>query len=106
MGVRAGVLRKLVTIVVVLAMIAAGAFFALQNKAPVPLDLLVYRFEPRSLALWVLSAFAIGGATGMLVSSVITLRQRAALRLTRRKLDKARAELHRASPDDTPAAAP
>ena len=88
-------LRNLLTIAVALATIAAGVLFALQNKSPVPLDMLVYTFEPQSLALWVLGSFAIGGVLGMLVSSAILVRTRAALGSSRRQLDKARAELGR-----------
>ncbi len=83
-------LRNILTIVVLLAMLAVGVLFALQNKVPVPLDLLVYTFQPQSLALWVLGAFAIGGVCGMLVSSALLLSTRAALGSARRQLEKAR----------------
>ena len=86
-------LRNLITVLVLIAMVAVGVLFALQNKAPVPLDLLVYTFEPQSLALWILSAFAVGGVLGMLVSSALLLRTRAALASSRRQLDKARQQL-------------
>ena len=86
-------LRKLISIALVLAMAAVGVLFALQNEAPVPLDMLVYTFEPRSLALWVLSAFAIGGVLGMLLSSGILLRQRASLSKANRQLVRTRAEV-------------
>ena len=86
-------LRKLIAVVVVLAMLAVGILFALQNKAPVPLDLLVYTFEPRSLALWVLGAFALGGVLGILTATGIVLRLRTSLGSTRRQLAKAKAEI-------------
>lgn len=86
-------LRNILTVLFLLAMIIVGVLFALQNKSPVPLDLLVYTFEPRSLALWVLGAFALGGALGMLVSSFILVRMRASLGSSKRKLDKARTEV-------------
>ena len=38
-------LRNLLTIAVALATIAAGVLFALQNKSPVPLDMLVYKTD-------------------------------------------------------------
>lgn len=85
-------LRNLFTVVIVLATVAVGVLFALQNKVPVPLDLLVYTFEPRSLALWVLAAFAVGGVLGMLISSVILVRMQASLATVKRQLAKARAE--------------
>lgn len=86
-------LRKLLTLVVVVATLLASVLFALQNEVPVPLDMLVYTFEPQSLALWVLVAFATGGALGMIVSSVILVRTRASLGSCRRQLDHALQEL-------------
>jgi uncharacterized membrane protein YciS (DUF1049 family) len=97
-------LRKILTILIVLATIGVGVLFALQNKVPVPLDLLVYTFEPRSLALWVLAAFALGGLLGMLISSVIMVRMQASLGSSKRQLAKARTEVDklRASTIDAP----
>ena len=70
------ILRSLLMLVVVVAMAAAGALFALQNEATVPLDVLVYTFAPRSVALWVLAAFALGGIAGLLMASLLVLRLR------------------------------
>jgi uncharacterized membrane protein YciS (DUF1049 family) len=86
-------LRKIINILIVLATIGVGVLFALQNKVPVPLDLLVYTFEPRTLALWVLAAFALGGLLGMLISSVIMVRMQASLGSSKRQLAKARTEV-------------
>ncbi len=86
-------LRNLVYLAIVLAMAAVGVLFALQNEVPVPLDLLVYTFEPRSLALWLLIALALGGVLGLLMSSALLVRNRAALATTNRQLAKCRAEL-------------
>jgi uncharacterized membrane protein YciS (DUF1049 family) len=97
-------LRNILTVILLLAVIAVGILFALQNKAPVPLDLLVYTFSPRSLALWVLAAFALGGFFGLLMSSAILLRSRASLGSARRQLAKVRAEvdgLRSQSPEKT-----
>jgi uncharacterized integral membrane protein len=88
-------LRKILTVLLVLAAVGVGALFALQNTAPVPLDLLVYNFEPRSLALWLLSALAVGGVLGMVASSAILLRLRASLATTRRQLARSRGELEK-----------
>jgi len=86
-------LRKILTILIVLAMLAVSVLFALQNKVEVPLDLLVYSFGPQSLALWVLIAFVIGGLLGMVISSVILVRTRASLRSVRRQMEKASARV-------------
>lgn len=88
-------LRNLITLALVLATVAVGVLFALQNEVPVPLDMLVYTFQPRSLALWILAAFALGGVLGMVLSSGILVRQRAALARIRRQLAKTRAEVDR-----------
>ena len=86
-------LRKILTILIVLATTGVGVLFALQNKVPVPLDLLVYTFEARSLALWVLAAFALGGLLGMFISAVIMVRTQASLGTSKRQLAKARTEV-------------
>ena len=86
-------LRKLLTLLVVLATIAVGVLFALQNTILVPLDFLVYTFEPKSLALWVLAAFAVGGVLGMLTASGIVLSLRTSLRMANRQVTKSKAEL-------------
>ncbi len=97
-------LRKLLTVFVVLATLVTGVLFALQNKTPVPLDLLVYTFEPQSIALWILLAFALGGLLGMIVSAVILVRTRASLRSCRRQLDRSLAERSKV-PGDSPVVA-
>ncbi len=86
-------LRTIFTIIILLAFVALGVLFALQNKQAVPLDLLVFSFPPRSLALWILLALAIGGLGGLLVSWAYLLRSRAALGATRRQLAHSRTEL-------------
>ncbi len=84
-------LRNLFYFLIAIAMLGLGALFAVQNEATVPLDLLVVLLPERSVALWVLLAFALGGVTGLLTSLGIILRQRTALAAARRKIDKTRA---------------
>jgi len=86
-------LRNLVTLLIVLAMVAVGILFALQNEVQVPLDLLVYTFPARSLALWVLGALALGGILGLILSSFLLVRQRAALSAANRQLARTRQEV-------------
>lgn len=90
-----GFLRKLLALVIALAMASFGVLFALQNAEPVPLDILVTTLAPRSLALWVLAALALGGVLGVLLSSLAALRLRARLIATRRQAANAQAELDR-----------
>ena len=86
-------LRTLLTIAVVLGALAVGVLFAIQNKDAVPLNLLVYAFEPRSLALWLFAALALGGMSGMLISSAIVFRLRTSLGSAQRQLTRARSEV-------------
>lgn len=90
-----GFLRKLLVLVIALAMAALGVLFALQNADPVPLDVLVMTLPARSLALWVLGALALGGVLGVLLSSLAVLRLRARLIAARRQIASAQAELDR-----------
>lgn len=86
-------LFNILTAIFLVGVIALGVLFALQNQDEVPLDLLVYSFPPKSIALWVLVAFGLGGLFGMLASSALMLRSRASLGATRRQLARVRAEL-------------
>ena len=79
-------LKKLITVLVLLAAIAVGVLFALQNKDPIALDLLVYTFEPHSLALWLL-----------------IVRLRASLSIAQRKLSKTALELDALRKSEPPA---
>lgn len=90
-----GFLRKLLALAVALAMGGVGVLFALQNADPVPLDILVMTLPPRSLALWVLGALAIGGLLGLLLSSFAILGLRARLLAARRQVANTQAELDR-----------
>ena len=86
-------LRKLIAVLVVIAMVSIGVLFALQNTVLVPLDVLIYSFEPKSLALWILAAFGLGGVLGMLTFTGIVIRLRASRHGAQRQLQKARVEL-------------
>jgi uncharacterized integral membrane protein len=90
-----GFLRKLVALALAVAMAGLGVLFALQNAEPVPLDILVLTLAPRSLALWVLGALALGGVLGTLLSYLATLRLRARLLAARRQVTSMQAELDR-----------
>lgn len=87
--------RKLFALAMALAMAGVGVLFALQNAEPVPLDVLVMTLPPRSLALWVLGALAIGGLSGVLLSSFAVLRLRTRLIAARRQIARAQTEIDR-----------
>ncbi|MDP5052437.1 MAG: DUF1049 domain-containing protein, partial [Congregibacter sp.] len=64
-----GFVRKLLALIIAFVMAAVGVLFALQNAEPVPLDVLLMILPPRSIALWVLCALALGGILGLSLSS-------------------------------------
>jgi putative membrane protein len=86
-------LKRLIALVVVLAVFAFGVFFTLSNTQPVALDLYFIRLPEQYLALWVLSAFAVGGLIGMAISSVAVFKLRASRASLRRKLERRDKEL-------------
>ncbi len=75
-------------VALLLAILAISVLFAVQNTATVPLDLLIISLPERSVALWVLLAFALGGVVGMLTSVGVVWRLRASLLSANRKLRK------------------
>ena len=81
-------IKKTTYFLIVLAVLVLGALFAVQNTVAVPLDLLLIYLPARSVALWVLLAFAIGGVIGMLTSIGLVLRLRTALLRANRQLAK------------------
>ncbi|MFK8043819.1 lipopolysaccharide assembly protein LapA domain-containing protein [Congregibacter sp.] len=90
-----GFVRKLLALILALAMAGLGVLFALQNAEPVPLDVLFMILPPRSLALWVLGALALGGFLGLLLSSFAVLRLRARLMSARRQIANTQSEVDR-----------
>ena len=92
-------LRKLLTVLIVLVTLVAGVLFALQNTTTVPLDLLVYTFGPQSIAVWILVAFVLGGLLGMIASAAILVRTQATLGSCRRQLDRTLTELSKLHSD-------
>ncbi len=86
-------LKRLVTLLILVAVLAAGLLFSLQNGTAVPVDLLIYQTVERPMAVWLLLAFALGGVIGLVVGSAALVRvQTSRLRL-RRQLEACEKEL-------------
>ncbi|MDX9874439.1 MAG: LapA family protein [Spongiibacteraceae bacterium] len=81
-------IRRLMIAVVLLLVLVLGLLFTLQNSVPVPIDLLVVQLTERPLAVWVLTAFALGGFLGVLVSSVALIRLQSSRARLRRRLER------------------
>ena len=83
------ILKNMLYFLLLLGALALGTLFAVQNTTTVPLDLLVVYLPERSIALWVLLAFAGGGVIGMLTSIGLVLRLRGELKRLKRAQAKA-----------------
>jgi putative membrane protein len=79
---------RLLIIFVLLAILIISVLFSVQNTTAVPLDLLIISLPERSVALWVLLAFALGGVLGMLTSIGVVWRLRAGLLRANRQVRK------------------
>ena len=86
-------LKRWLAYLLMALVVAFGVLFSVQNTALVPLDLLIIQLPEQRVALWVLLAFAIGGVTGMLISSSAILQLKSQSLLLQRKLDKHHKEL-------------
>ena len=87
-----GFINKIFTGLVVLAMLALGILFAIQNTVMVPLDLLFIVLPEKSLALWLILAMSIGGVLGMIVSWGIILKLKKDILLARVQSDHRKQE--------------
>lgn len=86
-------LKRLVVVLILALVLAAGLLFSLQNGATAQVDLLVYQTTARPIAVWLLVAFAIGGVIGMVVGSVALVKMQASRMRLRRQLEHCEKEL-------------
>ena len=86
-------LARLATAAVLIAVFSFGVLFTLQNDTPVKLDLLIFQFQEQWLALWVLAAFVVGGALGVLVGMFASLGMKRKQLSATRQLKAANKEL-------------
>jgi putative membrane protein len=85
--------RRVLVILLLLLVLVFGLLFSLQNTQNVPLDLLALQLNERPLAVWLFSAFALGGVVGMLAGSAALLRLQANRYRLRRRLEHCEREL-------------
>ncbi|MFT5576872.1 MAG: putative membrane protein [Bermanella sp.] len=89
-----GLLKKILFLIFLIAILAYGALFAVQNDTPVPLDLLVMKLPELRLSLWLVAAFILGGLSGLLISALKLIQSKGQYQLVCRKLAKAEKELN------------
>ena len=81
-------LKRVSIVLLLIVVVVFGALFSVQNGSTVPLDLLVFQFSERSMAFWLLSAFAVGGLSGVVVSMLAIMRLKSSQLALRRQLGK------------------
>lgn len=86
-------MRRLLAFLLILLVLIFGVLFSIQNTATAPLDLLLFQLPEQRVALWILLAFALGGVTGVLISTIAIVQLKSHSLLLQRKLDKSRKEL-------------
>jgi lipopolysaccharide assembly protein A len=82
------ILKWFVVLALFVLVVVAGALFTIQNEATVPLDLLVVQLPARSVALWVIVAFIVGGLVGLGLSILTIVRLKGESILLRRRLQR------------------
>lgn len=86
-------LKRMFAVAIVIAVLAFGAIFAIQNNELVTLDFVILPAVEKSAAFWVYLFFCVGGALGLLSSSVVLLSCKAKLIALKRKLQAQELEL-------------
>ena len=90
-----GWLRAAFALVLLVLSVFAGAVFATQNAAAVPLSLLVISLPEQPLAVWLLLFLMTGVIIGSLLGSAVLLRLRAGLSSLRRENRRLQQRLER-----------
>ena len=86
-------IKRLIAVAILLAVLAFGVLFSIQNTSPAPLDLLFVQLPEQRVALWVLLAFTAGGVLGVVVSLFAIAHLKSQHLSLRRKLDRSEKEL-------------
>ena len=89
------ILRSLLVGIVLLLAIIAGALFSIQNTASVSLDLLFIELPARPVSLWMLFMLSIGLSLGLVASTGLVWRQKAAMLKQQRENSRLQVELEK-----------
>lgn len=79
-------LKRWLTMLLLLLIVLLSAGFSLWNTVPVPLSFGIVNFAERPLALWIISAFCLGGLCGLILGAGVV--RDVQLRLKIRRLEK------------------
>ncbi len=85
-------MKRLLWLVLVVAIVAIGLSFAMLNPQAVELDFYLGRM-PLPISLWLVIALALGAVIGMAAAASVIMRQRWQIARLRREAEAARSEL-------------
>lgn len=89
------IFRSLLAGMTLLLAVIAGALFSIQNTASISLDLLFIELPARPVSLWLLLMLGIGLSLGLVASTGLIWRQKAALLKQQRENSRLQVELER-----------
>lgn len=89
------IFRSLLAGITLLLAVIAGALFSIQNTASISLDLLFIELPARPVSLWLLLMLGIGLSLGLVASTALIWRQKAALLKQQRENSRLQVELER-----------
>lgn len=81
-----GWLKSLFKVVVLLAVLAVGVLFTVENDVVVPLNVLVVDLPAQRLSTWMVLAFFLGGLLGLLAGSLAMARLQASRMVLKRRI--------------------
>ena len=93
-------LSRGLALLTLVAAVAAGGMFALQNTHRVPLDLLFFQLPEQAVAIWILVALALGVLLGLSAGALLSLRRAATIRSLRKQRDRLMSEAQKVSGND------
>jgi putative membrane protein len=80
------ILKSIFLLLLIVAVIAFGLLFSIENTALVPLNILIMELPEQRISTWLIAAFFTGGVCGMLSASLLVLRLQASRMRLRRSL--------------------
>ncbi|MCF7981112.1 MAG: LapA family protein [Pseudomonadales bacterium] len=85
--------KRIVTFLILIAIFYWGILFRIENLSQVPLSLVFVTLPEASLSVWMVMAFAIGVILSLLISILLTIKQKTQLLLAKRQLEQCQQQL-------------
>lgn len=86
-------IKRVLVVLVVLAVFMWGLLFTTENTAQAPLSLVFITLPETSISIWVVGGFVSGGLLGLLICLMLVARQKATLLNVKRQLRQSEQEL-------------